>query len=623
MHVLQEFHISDIKAGLKNHLKSLGLLVLVGTIFGLTSCNPNAQSERLNSRDLARSTAIADDVTAAELLLSPETASYLGLEALAGEDSSGHLDDHSQAGFERKRLLRIDLHALILMRPGLPEEHPLARDLSIIEDSLERMLALQVIGHGRLNHAEIHPYALDPFSGVWIDVPGLLVNDQLVQSQADAEAFLNRLWALPDAIHDARRRLIADADAGVLPSTALLLETANSVSAFANADSGQLQQIDQTFRNLVQGVTAIDPDMADQMSRDASDAINLQIRPAYLELSTALTELTGPATIHGGLWAQTDGHQTYKRILRWYADHDASLDQLHIENSENVAQYREQLIEALDLAGIEIGSLTERLAQLEVQLNAIPSTTPIPISATDTAAERPTLQNRTANISIRRALTAPPLSGYRYVPGRRDDQRPALISTYPEQVAKWPTYIHSALRLQSDIGLRQPFSSMGSQRRIPGRALAPYPAFQSAWQMLAMQSFAEDYIQTPPEKIGLAHLLLLNAALATADTGLHHKRWTLDETTDYLIETTALPAPLMREATLRIAAKPGEAAARMIGFRLLQSLQNRAKAVLGTDYDGTTFHSILITDGPRPFSMVEEDVDRWYTSKLPASETGN
>lgn len=623
MQLLQEFHEPDTKYGLRYQLKTRVVTVLIAAFLCLAGCSPITESNRLNSRDLARSTTILDEVTATELLMSPETASYIGAETLGTTDTSARLDDHSQAGFERKRLVRLDLLSLVQTRPILPQDHPLARDLQIIDDSLSRTIALQVIGHGRLSLSDAHPYAIDPYSGPWIDVPGLMVNDQLVQSQPDAEAYLDRLWALPGAIDDTRRRLIADAQAGVTPPAALLRETRRTVSAFADPETGKLNAIDLTFRNLVQGVAEIEPDIANQMSRDATSVINLEIRPAYDALSATLLDLTANASIHGGLWAQPDGHQTYKRLLKWQTDHDGPLDQLHSANEESAAIYLEQFNRALDQAGIADGPIAERLIQLQIQIDTSLAEAPSEPLIIDQPTVEPRLENRTAVISINRALTSPPLFGYRYLPARLDEQRPALISAYPKQVSKWPTYMHTALRLQADVGLRQPFANMGTQRRPAARALATYPSFQAGWRMLAIESFAENYIQSRENQIGLAHLLLLNAALATADTGLHHKRWTLDETTKYLIETTALPGSLLEEAVLHLAAKPSEYTSRMISYRRLLSLRNRAKAVLNAAYDEVTFHSILITDGPRPFSLIEQDVDRWYQSKLPASENSN
>jgi len=72
----------------------------------------------------------------------------------------------------------------------------------------------------------------------------------------------------------------------------------------------------------------------------------------------------------------------------------------------------------------------------------------------------------------------------------------------------------------------------------------------------------------------------------------------------------------MRRAALHVVANPGEASARMIAYRRLISLKARASGVLGQRYNELEFQSVLLTDGPRPFSIIESDVDRWYEAIL-------
>ncbi|MCF6329857.1 MAG: DUF885 domain-containing protein, partial [Henriciella sp.] len=201
-----------------------------------------------------------------------------------------------------------------------------------------------------------------------------------------------------------------------------------------------------------------------------------------------------------------------------------------------------------------------------------------------------------------------------------DDRRPATTVRQQDQLSLWPNYMHAALQLEEDIALRQPFANMGTQHRSPARALADYPGILEAWQFYTAETYSGDHLETPSERIGQQQLFLLYSAMAAADTGLHHKRWSLEQSSAFLAEETHLPQSLMREASLRIAANPGHATARLYGYRRLKSLQTRARAVLGDGYDEASFQSILLTDGPRPFTMMVSDIERWYQSKLPSAK---
>ncbi|MEL6693493.1 MAG: hypothetical protein AAFQ12_10735, partial [Pseudomonadota bacterium] len=140
----------------------------------LSACSQDNSDSRSARRAIAQSQAIASDVLQTELALSPETASRLGLERELGPATSFALDNHSQAGFERRRLVRIELLQRVRQRPRLPDGHPLIEDLFIAERALLDLISLEQLGYGRYNYRTFRPYAIDPFSGIWIEGPNLL-----------------------------------------------------------------------------------------------------------------------------------------------------------------------------------------------------------------------------------------------------------------------------------------------------------------------------------------------------------------------------------------------------------------------------------------------------------------
>ena len=53
-----------------------------------------------------------------------------------------------------------------------------------------------------------------------------------------------------------------------------------------------------------------------------------------------------------------------------------------------------------------------------------------------------------------------------------------------------------------------------------------------------------------------------------------------------------------------------------IGRKRMLDLRERAERVLGPDFDFVEFHDTVLTGGPRPLSILEEDIERWYTAKI-------
>lgn len=93
----------------------------------------------------------------------------------------------------------------------------LARNLDTVIAAHEAAEAVFVAGHGAGNLSVFYPYVTDHQRGAWLDVPELLVRHQPMDTPADVEAFLSRFSQLPGALDDERRRLEADARAGIIP----------------------------------------------------------------------------------------------------------------------------------------------------------------------------------------------------------------------------------------------------------------------------------------------------------------------------------------------------------------------------------------------------------------------
>ena len=76
----------------------------------------------------------------------------------------------------------------------------------------------------------------------------------------------------------------------------------------------------------------------------------------------------------------------------------------------------------------------------------------------------------------------------------------------------------------------------------------------------------------------------------------------------------ATTLPLIRKAIERYLVYPGQATAYMIGKLKIMELRERGREELGEDFDIRAFHDVILTNGPVPLSIMEENVDRWIAS---------
>ncbi|MEL6666512.1 MAG: DUF885 family protein, partial [Pseudomonadota bacterium] len=299
------------------------------------------------------------------------------MERRLGPATSFALDNHSQAGFERRRLVRIELLQRVRMRPPLPDGHPLIEDLYIAERALLDLISLEQLGYGRYNYTTFRPYAIDPFSGIWVEGPNLLAFRQSINTVDQATAFIARLQSLSEALQDTRRRVMADQIAGIRIPTPLLAETEALLRTIANPEGGALEEISASFDALSRDVPDLEPADRDAMVALVRQEIETNLRPAYLELAETLSISADDTVERLGIWAQPQGEDLFTGILRASTGETISIERLHERQLENVAAWNAQLQGLLALPPLEDGSeveapetLAEKLIWFEAQTGA-------------------------------------------------------------------------------------------------------------------------------------------------------------------------------------------------------------------------------------------------------------
>ena len=563
----------------------------------LSACSQDNSDSRSARRAIAQSQAIASDVLQTELALSPETATRLGLERELGPATSFALDNHSQAGFERRRLVRIELLQRLRQRPRLPGGHPLIEDLSIAERALLDLISLEQLGYGRYNYRTFRPYAIDPFSGIWIEGPNLLAFRQSVNTVDQATAYIMRLQSLSEALQDTRRRVIADQIAGIRIPTSLLAETEALLRTIADPEGGALEEISATFNALSLDVPDLEPKDRDALVALVRQEVETQLRPAYLQLAETLSTAADDTVERLGIWAQPQGEELFTGILRASTGEAISIERLHERQLEHAANWHDELQELLTLPPLEDGTelvspaaLSDKLTWFEAQLSEARSATPedadaevVEISLLSQLAPKPVAATLESQIVFRAG---------------GDAAQELNLFWQNEPYATWA------------------IDTEGS--RNPLRNLLEYTAISDGWRTYIWaaqtQEMAGDFTQV--ELVSRVWISLVHASLAAADTGIHLDRWTLQDAKTYLMDQAGLAPELSEILALRIAARPGYYSAQMIAAQRFAALSERAQAVLDDRYSEPEFQRTLIQKGPRPLGLIERDVETWYGDRL-------
>lgn len=602
MQQLQMFHTSFRKSrlfGAMNRLQLFAVAALAAISLSTpTACSQSDDDSRSTRRAITQSQAIATDFLRTELALSPETASRLNMEAYLGPAAIYALDNHSQAGFERRRLVRIELLQRLRQRPRLPQEHPLTRDLAVAEAALVDLISLEQLGYGRFGYADQRPYAIDAYSGVWIEGPHLLAYQQSINNLEQASAFITRLQSLSAAIEDTRRRLIADRAAGLEMPRALAEETHRRISILIGDDASALDLLASTFAALSLDLDELEPGQREQLVIVVQNEIADRLRPALRDLSATIAEFTEAASDQAGIWAQPKGQDLFLGILNASTGEALNSERLHVRHVEDVVVHAQALRDALILPVADETAPTlqtdpERPARLSALLPWFETRVSDPAQATMVTgdpASAPDVIRELAPTSIWRVIGKTPVF----------EAQASKITAYQ---ALWQSQPYLTWRTEGG-------GELPAYRRV-----TEYTAIDEAWRLYVWHTLGGDD-DAPLDRAAHVSIELIQTALAAADTGIHLDRWSLPDATNYVAENTGLNEPLARQLVLRIMARPGHHTSVIAAFHRFQTLSERAQAVLGERYSETDFQRTLIQPGPRPLPLIEADIEAWYGARL-------
>jgi len=409
--------------------------------------------------------------------------------------------------------------------------------------------------------------------------------------------------ALSAALQDTKRRLIADQASGIVIPRSLATETQNRVQRLLEDEDTGLNQLLGTFNALIQNVDDLDSDRREQLSLLVRLELEEKLRPAYRELMLALDSTSDATSDKPGIWAQPQGQELFTGIIKAALGEATNITRLHDGHLETVASERQALSQMMMPDPALADTLPEKPDRLAQQFVWFEQIQPVSDGVLSNPAAEP------APIDTLLAMA------------------PQTVMTRMQSNAAFAAQADAVQRFQVILQTApyQSWLAEGAGERTPYRQIVEYPAIEEAWQYFiwdqSTEAVAPDAEPDPMWAIAHASIDLIQSVLAAADTGIHLNRWTIAEATDYIAQNAGLGEPLSRELALTVAARPGYHSAVAIARHRYTALSERARAVLGAQYSEAEFQRTLIEPGPRPLSLIEQDVEAWYGDRLAAQSS--
>jgi len=549
---------------------------------------------------------------------SPETATSLGLDTGARAHLRAKLSDYSQAGraamFARTKDRLTRLKAIDRAKLGAAAQI----DYEVVAYSYER--AVQGgerfrFGEGAsasFSYAPYSPYAVSQLSGPYQALPDFLDSKHPLATAADADAYLARLRGLAAALDASTASLKAEAARGVL-APGFLLEQASGQLAKLEAADG----LATAFARK-----AAEAGIAGDWKARADDILAKAVRPAVARQRAAVDALRKTAKNDAGIWKIPDGDAFYAGALAFQTTTDLKPDEVHRLGLEQVKALQGQIDTLLRAQGLTSGTVTERLVALNHRPDQL-----FPNTDAGRAELLAFLNRRVADVRTRlprvfATIPSAPMEIVRVPPAIEDGaangyaqgasldgNRPGRFYINLKDTAEWPRYSLPSLAFHEAYpghlwqgAISQQSTEIPMLRRQGGG----FSAYGEGWGLYAEQLGDElgCYDDDPLGKVGYLQSMLFRAVRLVVDTGLHAKRWTREQATDYMVEQTGRPRGGMQREIDRYCVWPGQACSYKVGHNEWNRLRDEARARQGERFDVKQFHEIL-RRGRMPLVVLE------------------
>jgi uncharacterized protein (DUF885 family) len=462
------------------------------------------------------------------------------------------------------------------------------------------------------------PYPISQQAGAYFDTPDFLNTSHTIDNAADAEAYLSRLGQFGTILDNDTAEQRAQAARGFLAPAWSIDLALGQMRKLRGVPAERSSMVDSIVkRTAAKGI-------AGDWQRRASDIVAKSVYPA-LDRQMAAMEQLKPASRPGdGAWRLNDGEAIYAEALREATTTNYTPAEVHQMGLAQVAEISAELDRILKGQGYSQGGVGERLAalgrspaqawpdtdaartELLAHLNAI---------IKDVYARLPNAFETlpTAPLEIRRV---PPeiqdgaSNGY-YRRAALDGSRPAIYFINLKDLGDWPRYTLPTLCYHEGVpGHHLQISISQESKDIPTlRKLGFFSAYSEGWALYAEQLADElgVYANDPFGRAGFLQSFLFRAARLVVDTGLHSKRWSREQATDYMVQTTGYARPRSQREVERYCTMIGQACSYKVGHTAWTRARAEAQKTLGSKFDLKRFHEVL-REGAMPLSILERRV---------------
>jgi uncharacterized protein (DUF885 family) len=604
------------------HRRTFVLGAAAATVVGTLPVRLAAQATGTNPADTALR-ATLDRFFYTRIEESPEAATSLGLDSGARAHLKSKLDDDSPAGRARSlKRAKSELAELDKVDASKLSEHAKI-DLEVVRYQLNRSIA----GAERFQYGSamgrFAPYTISQLTGPYRDIPDFLDSQVRVRDAAEADAYLARLDAFATALDDSTAQQRADAAKGVFAPDYILDTTLKLLAAARDLPAKDTVMVTALARKLK------DANLPPERAAQAEAIVVQKVFPALDRQRALVTELRAKAVHDAGCWRLPDGEAYYAGAAEAATTVRMSGDEIHRTGLDQVAELNARIDDILKGQGMSRGTVGERLIELNKRPDQI-----FPNTNEGRAALLAVLNDQVkamykrlpeafltlpkAPVEVRRVpetIQAGAPGGY-YESATLDGARPGIYYINLRDTFDRPKFGLATLSYHEAVpGHHMQVMLALESDDIPLiRRRGGFSGYSEGWALYTEQLADEMgmYEGDPLGQVGYLQSLLFRATRLVVDSGMHAKRWSREQATDYFLATTGIARGRGQGEIDRYTVWPGQACSYKIGHTVWVRLREEAKK--NPKFDIRQFHEVLRL-GAMPLAVLERQVRaRWTVS---------
>jgi uncharacterized protein (DUF885 family) len=622
---------------MKKTLTAIALVLAVGACASTETAPPPVvtelppapvKEEKVTMTESEKLNAFFEEAFMEAVMRSPIRQSYLGIK---GEDY-GRWDDVSderaREDFELMKA-RVEFMNANFDYDKLDEATKLSYDLFNYRYEQEA-LAFPWRDYG---------YTFNQMFGQQSAIPAFLINQHRVSSKSDAEAYISRLAGVKKYLGQHMANAKRSAEKGIRPPRFVydyvISDAENVISGYPFSETEGMT--DSPLMNDIRGKLdslkesgKISEEEHNALLDEAEAAMLTSVMPAYEGLIAYLKADKSQATDIDGAWKFPKGGEYYAMRLNQMTTTSMTANEIHELGLSEVARIHDEMRAIMKDVGYE-GTLKDFFEYTRTDPRFFKPNTPegkAEYLAEATAiidAMREELPNMFYTFP-RADLVVKAVEPFReksagkafYQRPNIDGSRPGTYYANLYNTADMPLYQMEALAYHEGIpGHHMQIAIAQELTRVPKfRKFGGYTAYTEGWGLYS-EYFPKEYgfYEDPYSDFGRLAMELWRAARLVVDTGLHEKKWTREQATQYLLDNTPNPEGDAIKAIDRYIVMPGQATAYKIGMIKILELREHARDELGDAFDIREFHDTILKNGAVPLAVLQDLVDEWIAEK--------